>query len=508
LKKSILIPILLVFIFSCLPDEETQAPTNTVQTTTPEPEPVVVQYTLTVTEGEGGTVSSEGGTYDEGTEVTITASANVGYRFTGWEGNSSTSESLTVTLNSNQTYQALFELIPIVVAEYTLSITAGEGGTVSTEGGTYDEGTEVTISATANEGYRFTGWEGNSSTSESLTVTLNSNQTYQALFELITYTLTVTVGEGGTVSSEGGEFEEGTEVTIIASPTEGYVFTGWEGNNSTSESLTVTLNSNITLNAIFKEEYNYEYNQLNLNNPPFDGTIFITGDIITSTDPSLFSEIEYKGTGSRQMYDRRNGGSFNDVEPHLFDTSFSDGLKTEIQVNPEFTLDEATVEANKYAFLIGQLPTALRKDVETMWIHKGIEAYGGGNNNLLVHTGMSEEYENNFTGNIIEETLIHEATHTSIDNYHYPNGGWTNSGYSEGEGWINAVENDKECYISTYARDFPYREDLAELMPLYVAVRYFPERISSELRDKILSCNINRIKYLDSQNLDMSIYED
>jgi hypothetical protein len=121
---------------------------------------------------------------------------------------------------------------------------------------------------------------------------------------------------------------------------------------------------------------------------------------------------------------------------------------------------------------------------------------------------MSEEYENLYSESVIEEILIHEATHTSIDNYHYPNGGWTNSGYSEGEGWINAVENDKECYISTYARDFPYREDLAELMPLYVAVRYFPERISSELRDKILSCNINRIKYLDSQNLDMSIYED
>ena len=501
LKKSILIPILLVFIFSCSPDEETQAPTNTVQNTTPEPEPVVVRYTLTVTAGDGGGVTN-GGTFDEGSDVTITATANEGYRFTGWEGNSSTSESLTVTLNSNQTYQALFELIPIVVAEYTLSITAGEGGTVSSGGGTYDEGTEVTITASANEGYRFTGWEGNSSNSESLTVTLNSNQTYQALFELITYTLTVTVGEGGTVSSEGGEFEEGTEVTIIASPIEGYVFTGWEDNNSTSESLTVTLNSNITLNAIFKEEYNYEYNQLDLNNPPFNGTIFITGDIITSSDSSLFSEIEYRGTGLRQMYDRRNGGAWINIEPYLFDTSFSDGLKTEIQINPEFTLDEATVEANKYAFLIGQLPTALRKDVETMWIHKGIEGYGGGNNNILVHTGMSEEYENNFTGNIIEETLIHEAAHTSLDAYHYPDR------ETNGENWIEAVENDSGCYISTYARDNQYREDIAELMPLYVAVRYFPERISSELRDKVLSCNINRIRYLDSQNLDMSIYED
>ena len=51
------------------------------------------------------------------------------------------------------------------------------------------------------------------------------------------------------------------------------------------------------------------------------------------------------------------------------------------------------------------------------------------------------------------------------------------------------------------------RENIAELMPLYVAVKFFPERISNEIRDKILSCSLNRILYLDSLNLDMSLYE-
>ena len=244
----------------------------------------------------------------------------------------------------------------------------------------------------------------------------------------------------------------------------------------------------------------YTFSPIILTNPPFRGTNFITGNIITSTDPSLFSEIEYIGTGSREMYDRRNGGAWINIEPYLFYTSFSDGLKTEIQINPEFTLDEATVEANKYAFLIGQLPTALRKDVQTMWIHKGEEAYGGGNYNLLVHTGMTENYENYDTG-VVEETLIHEAAHTSLDAYHYP------QRLTNGEGWIEAVNKDGGCYISDYARDYPYRENIAELMPLYVAVKFFPERISNEIRDKILSCSLNRILYLDSLNLDMSLYE-
>ena len=146
----------IILVHSCSSEEDDTTAPNVVQTSEPEP-PAPTQYSLTVTAGEGGTVSTEGGTYDEGTEVTITATPSEGYRFRGWEGNDSTSESLIITLNSNQTYKALFELIP---TQYTLEVTAGEGGTVSSEGGTYDKGTEITITATPNEGYRFIGWEG------------------------------------------------------------------------------------------------------------------------------------------------------------------------------------------------------------------------------------------------------------------------------------------------------------------------------------------------------------
>ena len=118
LSFSLLAIIILSFVIvqSCSTEEE-ESVAPVVQTPQPEPEPEPVEYTLTVLAAEGGTVSTEGGTYDEGTEVTITATANEGYRFTGWEGSDSTNESLTVTLNSNQTYQALFELIPIYTTD-------------------------------------------------------------------------------------------------------------------------------------------------------------------------------------------------------------------------------------------------------------------------------------------------------------------------------------------------------------------------------------------------------
>src|SRR6056300_371607 len=104
-----------LFVYSCSAEEDTTPP-PTVQQPTPEPEPPApTQYTLEVTAGEGGTVSSEGGTYDEGTEVTITATPNEGYVFVGWEGSDSTEASLTVTIGANTSLNALFGQLPVLV---------------------------------------------------------------------------------------------------------------------------------------------------------------------------------------------------------------------------------------------------------------------------------------------------------------------------------------------------------------------------------------------------------
>ena len=100
----------LALIYSCSTEEDTSPPPSIITTPKPEPEPTPapVQYTLTVTAGEGGTVSSSGGTYDEGTSVTITATPNEGYEFIGWEGSDSDSSNLSLTLNTNQNIEAIF----------------------------------------------------------------------------------------------------------------------------------------------------------------------------------------------------------------------------------------------------------------------------------------------------------------------------------------------------------------------------------------------------------------
>ncbi|MCE7980783.1 MAG: hypothetical protein DYG89_06290 [Caldilinea sp. CFX5] len=222
--------------------------------------------------------------------------------------------------------------------------------------------------------------------------------------------------------------------------------------------------------------------------PPFDGTIFLDPDIIVAGDPTTFQRAPYAGQGMRTMFDRR----VNDwvtVNAYLFNASFSDGLIAEIQVNPEFgSADAAAAEATKYGRVIGQLPHILRTDVQTVWIHRGVHPFGGGNHNILIHTGQSALYVQD---GILEETLVHEAAHTSLDAAH-----------ATAPGWITAQVADGN-FISTYARDNPVREDIAESFLPYLAYRLRPGRISPTLADLFGETMPNRIRYFDQQAFDL-----
>lgn len=222
--------------------------------------------------------------------------------------------------------------------------------------------------------------------------------------------------------------------------------------------------------------------------PPFSGTIFLDPDIITDSDNTTFVTLSYVGQDTRTMFDRRVNDWIT-VTAFLFNSIYDDGLSIEIQVNPEFqNSGAAEIDALKFAKTIGRLPTTLRIDVETVWIHKGTELFGGGNNNLLIHTGQATLYEND---GILEETFVHEASHSSLDAEH-----------STSSGWISAQEADGN-FISTYARDNPTREDIAESFLLYMAIRHRPNRIKESLRSTILETMPNRIAYFDNQNFNM-----
>jgi len=179
------------------------------------------------------------------------------------------------------------------------------------------------------------------------------------------------------------------------------------------------------------------------------------------------------------------------LSPYMFDATFSDGLSMELEVNPEFDNEEqAMALAQKYLRVIGQLPTLLRVDVDTVWIHNGFEAFGGGNRNLLIHLDQASDYENK---GILEEAFIHEASHTPLNSYQATD--------SE---WLSAQAADDQ-YISTYASDFPTREDVAESFAMYYAVRHWSRGIPDGTKSIIVATMPNRIQYFDAKLPDLGL---
>lgn len=69
--------------------------------------PILPKFTVTLTAGDGGSVSGAG-TYTQGTVITITATANTGYKFKQWS-DGDTNASRQITVNSNISLSASFE---------------------------------------------------------------------------------------------------------------------------------------------------------------------------------------------------------------------------------------------------------------------------------------------------------------------------------------------------------------------------------------------------------------
>ena len=117
---------------------------------------------------------------------------------------------------------------------FNLTVSAGDGGTVSTQGGKYLTGTIITVTATPKTGYSFTGWsDGN--TEDTRRITVRSMQTITANFERNRYVLTVnTNGQGEVIeevknSGKTTEYFSGTIVKLTAVADVGWVFAGWTG---------------------------------------------------------------------------------------------------------------------------------------------------------------------------------------------------------------------------------------------------------------------------------------
>jgi len=156
---------------------------------------VCTQYTLTTNVvGSGSiTLNPSGGTYCEGTVVTVTATPNSGWQFDGWSGDlSGTQNPTTITMSSNKNITATFSQVPVQQYTLTVNVTGQGSVTLNPPGGVYDEGTVVTLTAVPDSGWQFDNWSGDlSGTANPTTITMNANKTVTANFSEVGGTGTV-----------------------------------------------------------------------------------------------------------------------------------------------------------------------------------------------------------------------------------------------------------------------------------------------------------------------------
>ena len=244
----------------------------------------------------------------------------------------------------------------------------------------------------------------------------------------------------------------------------------------------------------------YLFNKIEILEPPFGGTMWDLPDLIKSSDYTIYSTSSYQGIETRLFYDK-SIPDFINYPAHVYKVNFGDDLSIDFEIYTDFTLEEAGNIEQKYAPLIGQLGKDLRRNIKSFEFLKGEEVASAQRTddlnyaNITFHIDWLTLVETRFNGDRTEELLIHESAHLSIDPYVYGQQGWTEA--------VNLDGN----YLSTYAKDNPDSEDIAETFQAYIAVKYFPDRISNSLRDTILSVCLNRFKYFDSLNLDLSIYK-
>lgn len=212
-----------------------------------------------------GQVSNSSGAYAYLDEVTISATPNPGYSFSGWyNGDSlvSTNNPYTFTMP----YNDIFYVAKFATNSYQLNLSSSDTNLGSiTGGGTFLYESNVTISATPNTGVAFLGWFDSNDDlvsgqkSYSFTMPYN-NLEYTAKFEWVPRSISLSVNDNsmGFVSGSGS-YHYGQSVTLTATPTEHHSFFGWyDGDILLSQESSYTFdmpNNSLEYEARFVKNY-------------------------------------------------------------------------------------------------------------------------------------------------------------------------------------------------------------------------------------------------------------
>ncbi len=195
-----------------------------------------------------GTVAG-GGTYPDGTEVQISATAASMAHFVTWD-DGVIENPRTIIINSDITLTAQFALNQSCV----VSIVSNNPLMGNTYGsGIFAQGSDIEIGAIANQGFYFNNWnDGNVENPRMIHVTGDTTLTaYFASEPVVTYTITVYYNDEQGIVLGGGTYVSGATARLAAIAKDGFEFEKWNDNN-TDNPRNVIVNGDMTFVAFFK----------------------------------------------------------------------------------------------------------------------------------------------------------------------------------------------------------------------------------------------------------------
>ncbi|MFK5970439.1 MAG: hypothetical protein QM487_10005, partial [Candidatus Marithrix sp.] len=132
----------------------------------------------------------------------------------------------------------------------------------------YTDGTDITLIVTPDLNSTFSSWQGDCSGDNNIIVTIDANKTCTAIFEK-QFQLTVNKKGNGKVHSTipgiicGTDcneiYNDGSTVTLIATPDLNSTFSGWQGD--CEGNATLTIDANKTCTAIFEKQFQLTVNK-------------------------------------------------------------------------------------------------------------------------------------------------------------------------------------------------------------------------------------------------------
>ena len=246
MKKLILLLLFIPLVFSCSKES--------------------VKYTLTtsVSPAESGTINPNGGTVEEGQQVSVTASPAAEYLFDKWTGAASgNNKTVSVIMDSDKSVTANF-----IKKKYTLTTSVEGEGTITEKiikagvAKDYNSGTIIELTASPSAEWEFKEWTGDlTGTDNPKQITIDKAKTVTALFVKKQYALTIEIEGEGTVSEKvikagvATDYNSGTVLELTATPSTGWEFKEWKGDlTGTENPEEITIDKAKTITAVFTEK--------------------------------------------------------------------------------------------------------------------------------------------------------------------------------------------------------------------------------------------------------------